>query len=192
MFWMLNSTADPLSRSADWRLRSAPWRWSQEWRLTSSSCSWIGVLSMHPVVEVGVEVIELVHLTGSDCLLFIDTDERGHCTGVECGCLLYWPSAGQAWSTLCLDFLDDKIHRGRGDWIGLIWGSLRLFSLEPLQHRNCPVSVGVYLSVDVEPNGDGVALNSGYILAPTQSCRRRPWSGSCSACLSNISLARCR
>ena len=76
MFWMLNSTAGSLSWSADWRLRSAPWRWSRGWRLTSSSCSWIGVLSVHPVVEVGVEVIELVHLTGSDCLLSIDTDNE--------------------------------------------------------------------------------------------------------------------
>ena len=31
---------------------------------------------MHPVVEVGVEVIELVHLTGSDCLLSVDTDNE--------------------------------------------------------------------------------------------------------------------
>ena len=118
---------------------------------------------------------------------------------MECGFLLCRPidrcvtSAGQAWSTLCLDLLGDKIHRGRGDWIrGLIRGSLRIFSLEPLQYRNCLVSVGVCLLVDVELNGGGVALTSGYILASTQSRRRRPRSGSRSACLSNISLARCK
>ena len=50
--------------------------------------------------------------------------------------------------------------------MGLILRSFRIFPLEPLQHRDCSVSVGVHLSVDVGPNGEGVALNSGYILAP--------------------------
>ena len=59
---------------------------------------------------------------------------------------------------------------GRGDWIcGLIRRSLRLFSPESPQSRNCLVSVGVCLLVDVEPNGGVVALTSDDILAPTQT-----------------------
>ena len=69
-----------------------------------------------------------------------------------------------------LVFSVTEYTEGRGDWIrGLIRRSLRLFSLEPPQSRNCSFSVGVGLLVDVEPNGGVVALTSVDTLASSRT-----------------------
>ena len=94
----------------------------------------VAVLSVHSVVEGEVEVIELVYLNGSGCLLVCVSSS-----------VLVWARLGTMTSSL-------KVKSRVNCWSTVSicrLTSLPRFPLKPLQHRDYSVSVVVHLSVDV-------------------------------------------
>ena len=109
----------------------------------------VAVLSVHSVVEGEVEVIELVYLNGSGCLLVCVSSS-----------VLVWARLGtmNCWTTVSTCRLTTevtsslKVKSTVNCWSTVSicrLTSLPRFPLKPLQHRDYSVSVVVHLSVDV-------------------------------------------